>query len=258
MKIRFAASLHRKDSNMLRCCIATLLTVVLLAFGMAGSAAAQTIQILASEDVAPYSFLPSLPRFNNPTLYAFQEEEEGTGVEHDFETYLWFDVELADIPPGEVLSQAFLLVTYAFDFTSFGETSSLPGTLECREVIGPWEHTSLTWLNRPPVEVPFDQVENITGFGSLACDATQVVERWIYGLRPNEGFALTSPTPRVMGMHSIEATVDPVLMPTLALITEVPEPGFAASLAVAVVALAQLSRRTRQRSRVVGSFDVSR
>jgi hypothetical protein len=234
-----------------------LLPIFLLSLALAGSAAGQAIQIVASEDVAPYSFLPNLPRFNNPTLYAFQEAEADTGVEHDFETYLWFDVELADIPPGEVLSQAFLLVTYAFDFTSFGETSSLPGTLECREVIGPWEHTSLTWLNRPPVDAPFDSIEDITEFGSLACDATSIVERWLYGIRPNEGFALTSPTPRVMGMHSIEASVDPVLMPTLALITEVPEPGFGASLAVGTVGLAQLSRRLRRRGRA-GSFDVSR
>lgn len=209
---------------------------------LAASARADVVVIPVSEDAAPYSFLPSLARGTNATLYAFRAFDEGSTA-HDFETYLKFDVDAADLPPGHVLVAATLVVTYAFDFTGFGDTSTLPGTLECREVLAPWNEATLTWANRPAYDAPFDTLAGITGFGALLCDATPVVLDWITGLTPNDGFALVSPTERVMGFHSRESSADPSFKPQLILQTELPEPGTALALAAGTATLAALARR---------------
>lgn len=221
-----------------------------LAVGVfAGAASADSFAIDVVEDVAPYSFLPSLARFNSSTLYTFATVDEVTGASHSFETYLWFDVAETDVPQGQVLTEALLVVTYAFDFTGFGETSTDPGELDCREVLQDWDHTTLTWTNRPSVDaLPFDSVTGITEFGALICDATPIVERWIYGIRPNRGFALTSETDRVMGMYSSESGQDPSLIPFLLITTQVPEPGFAALLGVGTLGLTSLPRQRTSRS----------
>ena len=229
--------------------VSRLIVSLVSSFVLVGSAqvvTADVVTIDTGEDTAPYSFLPNLARYNNPSLYAFKAIDDDTGVPHDFETYLWFDVTAADIPPGQYLDEALLVVTYAFDFTGFGETSTDPGILDCREVLGAWDHTTLTWANRPPVDVPFDTITEIDSFGALICDASAIVASWIYAGLPNNGFALTSPTPRVMGMNSFEAAVASSLKPTLYLTTEVPEPGFAVSLGVGLLALRGLGGRKRR------------
>jgi len=224
---------------------------------LAAPAAADTIVLPVDEDSAPYSFVPSLPRGNHPTLYAFHGFDAPTSTVHDFETYLWFDVTQSDLPAGHVLVEATLVVTYAFDFTDFGEPSTDPGTLECRKVTGAWSESSLTWVNRPTVAAPFDTITGITGFGAQLCDATAVVLEWLGNRAPNEGFALTNATDRVIGMHSREASASAALKPTLILRTEAPEPGFAAALAAGAAALAG-SRRARSRARAARLADRSR
>lgn len=210
----------------------------------AGPAAADILLVPASEDSSPYSFLPNLARGTNPSLYAFKTVDDDS-IPHEFDTFLWFDVEQADLPTDHVLVEATLVVTYAFDFTGFGDTSNAPGTLECREVLAPWNTTTLTWANRPAVSAPFDTVGGILGFGAILCDATPVVLDWI-GLRSiNEGFALTSPTARVMGMHALESSVDASLKPTLVLRTELPEPDRAIGIALGVGLLARIKRGGR-------------
>jgi len=208
-------------------------------------AQADTIVLIANEDTAPYAFLPSLARHNNPTLYSFVDEDMGTP--HDFETYLWFDVAAADIPQGHVLTDAVLVNTYAFNFAGFGEPSTNPATLECREVLEPWDQSTLTWSNRPASGPPFDSVPGITDFGAVLCNSRQTVFDWIYGVRANEGFALTNPTDRVLGMHSIESTASTSLMPTLVLTTALPEPGLGISFAASSILLTLTARRKRSR-----------
>jgi len=217
---------------------------------LATAANAATVVIDVGEDTAPYSFLPSLPRYNNPSLYAFMTED-AQQVAHDFETYVWFDVDPADVPAGEIVTEAYVLVTYGFDYTAFGDTSDEPGTVDCHEVVDDWNQTTLTWLNRPAIDPPFDTVTGILAFGSIVCDATAVVQGWLYGGRPNHGVALTSPSARVMGMYSYEASVDPALMPNLVLVTELPEPAVASGLAACVAALVGFERR-RGRARAQG------
>ena len=227
----------------IRSSLAALGAVVLAS----GPAAADIIVVPVAEDTAPYSFLPSLPRYNNSTLYAFEAFDENS-TPHDFETYLWFDVDPADIPAGHVLVQATLLVTYAFDFTGFGDPSTDPGTLACREVLEDWDQTTLTWSNRPDIDVPFETLTGIDELGAELCDATLVVRHWLYGTRPNHGFALTNATERVIGMHSRESSADPSLKPQLILRTELPEPGLATALGAGgcVVGLAPRLRRGRR------------
>jgi hypothetical protein len=228
-----------------------VLLVVLTSLGLVAAnrtARADIVVLPVAEDSAPYSFLPSLNRGNNASLYAFRALDENS-TPHDFETYLWFDVEQSDLPAGHVLVEATLLVTYAFDFTGFGDTSTLPGTLACREVLGPWSEATLTWANRPAIDAPFDTLTGITDFGALLCDATPVVLDWIGNRTPNEGFVLTSPTARVMGMHSREASANASLKPQLILRTELPEPACAGAIAAGAVLLARVGRRETVRVR---------
>jgi hypothetical protein len=227
------------------------------------AASANIIVIPVEEDTAPYSFLPSLPRYNNSTLYAFQAFDENS-TEHDFETYLWFEVPASVIPAGHVLAQATLVVTYAFDFTGFGETSTAPGELACHVVSTDWSQTTLTWVNRPAIAPPFRKLTGITAYGAQLIDATMVVHRWIYGSTPNHGLALTNSTERVLGMHSREAAVDPSLKPQLILRTEVPEPAATLGLPIGGALLAWLARgrasrpsspSKRRTSSFVGTLD---
>jgi hypothetical protein len=225
-----------------------LVALVVAALLSALPTRADILLVPAAADTSPYSFLPSLVRFNNPTLYAF-DSFDANGTSHDFDTFLAFDVEQADLPAGHVLVGATLLVTYAFDFTGFGEPSIDPGEIACREVLEPWSQTTLTWLNRPDVDEPFDTVGGILNFGAVLCDATPVVLAWLTEQTPNHGFALTNTTERVIGMHSIESSADPSLKPQLVLRTEVPEPGIAPALAAGAAAVAFARRRADRRDR---------
>ncbi len=228
--------------------LALLAGLALGSTGLVAPARADIVLVPAAADTAPYSFLPSLLRYNNPALYAFQSVSD-TSTAHDFETYLAFDVEQTDLPTGHVLVEATLLVTYAFDFSGFGETSTDPGEMACHEVLEPWVDTTLSWVNRPDIDAPFDRVVGITEFGAILCDATPVVLAWITGQTPNNGFALTNTTERVIGMHSLEALVDPSLMPQLILRTELPEPATGLPLAAGSALLAIASRRRAIRAR---------
>lgn len=227
------------------------LLLLSLVSSMVVPARADTVLIQSGIDTAPYSFLPNLVRGNNAAIYAFQSVAED-GTHHDFETYVRFDVSSEDIPPGHGITSASLITTYAFDFTGFGENSTEPGIVECREVLGPWSDTTLTWNNRPNASLPFDTITQIESFGALICDATAIVQGWLHGVVPNHGFALTSSTARVIGMHSFEAEVSPSLQPTLLIQTEVPEPGLALGLASGLVLLATLSTRRDHRKRIDG------
>jgi len=222
------------------------LVVPIAALSLGHAAHADILLMPAVEDTAPYSFLPSLVRYNSPTLYAFESFDENS-TPHDFETYLAFDVEMADLPAGHVLVEATLLVTYAFDFSGFGEPSTDPGELACREVLEPWNQSTLSWTNRPEVDEPFDTITGITGFGALLCDATPVVLAWITQQTPNHGIALTNATERVIGMNALESSADPSLEPQLILRTELPEPNGAIALASGVTALAFARRRSAGR-----------
>lgn len=239
--------------------LVVLAALVAGANGLAAPSRADILTVPAAADTAPYSFIPSLLRFNNPALYAFESFDENM-TPHDFETYLAFDVEQADLPANHVLVEATLLVTYAFDFSGFGEPSTAPGEIVCHEILEAWNETTLSWVNRPDIDAPFDAVAGITEFGAVLCDATPIVLAWITEQSPNHGIALTNTTDRVIGMHALESTADPSLMPQLILRTELPEPAAALPLAAGSVLLALASRRrairVRKAARAAGGGDV--
>ncbi len=229
-----------------RTLLATLIVGALLAPGLALGA---QYMLTVSEDTAPYSFVPSLARYNNDTLYAFTAQDENM-LDHAFETYLRFPNLAGTIAPGEVVTSAELLLYYAFDFVGFGDTSALPGELRCHEITGAWNQTTLTWLNRPPIAAtPSDTVTGILAFGIQSCDVTSVVSAWKQGTGIDNGLAVTSPTPRVIGIHSSEAAVGAFLKPTLIIDTveAPPVPGLTLPGLVALVcALAGLGMARRR------------
>jgi hypothetical protein len=157
------------------------------------------------EDTSPYSFLPSLPRGQHGTVYAFVDEEEG--VDHSFETFMKFPLpQLAAC--GDVV-EARLELQYTIDDSAFDEEAeppTTPGELNCHEVLEPWSEGQLTWSNKPDVAPAFDSLTGITALGPLTCDATELVQDWLSGAKENRGFALTNPTDRLIGFYSFEAT----------------------------------------------------
>lgn len=224
---------------------ATLPIAASLFLSVAPTARADVIPILVSEDTAPYSFLPSLIRFNNPSVWALRGEDTGGGSEHELETFLWFDVDVSDIPVGHVLVDAQVLVTWDIENTGFGEPSTDPAEVNCHRVTEDWDQTTLNWINKPAFDPAFDSVTNITTFGSVVCDAWPLVFDWIYNGAPNHGIAITNDQPRGFGMHSLEAdaSIPDSLKANLILTTEVPEPGIPAGLAIGALALATPRRR---------------
>ena len=204
---------------------------------------ADTLLILVSEDTSPYSFLPSLIRYNNPSAYAFRGDDEG-GTQHEFETFLWFDVGLSDLPAGHVLTGAELLVTWDFDAGGFGSGSTDPAELNCHEVIEDWDQTTLNWNNRPAIAPAFDGFTGLTTYTSVVCDVWPLVFDWIHDSAPNYGLALTNDTDRPIGMHTLEAdpSIPDALKANLVLTTELPEPGLGVALAFGTIALTGLRR----------------
>jgi len=165
------------------------------------------------EDTAPYGFIPLLARGNYPSLYAFTEDDG-----HVFETYLHFPLPANLLQPGETVTSAELWMTYAFDFEGFGETSDEPGRIDVHPVLTPWSEATLTWNARPAIGAAVDSVSGIDGFGLLRFDVTNLVRSWTFGAT-NHGFALTSPTKRVMGFHSFESPAASGLRPALVILT---------------------------------------
>ncbi|MCH2170250.1 DNRLRE domain-containing protein [Myxococcota bacterium] len=179
---------------------------------------ADVILIQSGVDTSPYSFVPSLPRYNSPTLYAFSDLSGGP-TSHGFETFVRFDLPAGTVPEGQAIASASFVITYAFDFTGFGDTNQDPAEVWIHEITEAWDQTTLTWANRPSIGAAVDTVTGITAFGPLTFDITEVVNAWVDETRPNNGIALTSPTERVIGMNSWEAGVDPALTATLVLNT---------------------------------------
>jgi hypothetical protein len=184
--------------------VGTLLVCALSASFAASAAGAAVFSIAPGpegEDSAPYSFLPSVPRGQHGTLYAFVAEEDG--VDHDFESFIEFPLP-ALASCGDVV-EARLEVNYAIEGSGFGDGEDVPGELHCHEVLESWSEAALTWSNRPDVAPAFDSITNVTALGPLACDATELVQAWLSGAKDNHGFALTNPTERLIGFYSFEA-----------------------------------------------------
>lgn len=178
------------------------LAVVVFGFALAPPSISDTFLISSGWDVAPYEFLPSSNRGNYTTLYAFDEDNG-----HGFEAFIRFDLPQNLLPQGHVVTSATFFHTYAFDYTAFGETSTEPGIVIAYEISEDWDANTLTWSNRPLASRPIGQVDNIVDFGPLIYDVTQLAQRWLEGSATNHGIALKSPTARVIGMHSFEASV---------------------------------------------------
>lgn len=227
-----------------------------LAFGLLGwlaaasPATAERVELRPGpegEDVAPYSFLPSSLRGNNPNLWATTASADGQ--DHSFITYLRFELPPDLVGPGEEVDQAILTVVYAVDEVGFGEGSDEPGVLECRPVTQAWSEGAVTWNAKPAFGDPVDVIEGIEALGPLAFDVTELVADWVDGVRPNHGFALTNPTARLMGFFSFEASVDPIFKASLAIdVVPVPEPGAAPSALAALVATLALVRSRKWRA----------
>jgi hypothetical protein len=170
-------------------------------------------------DSSPYSFLPSQPRGNRETHYAFEGAQDEFGFDHSFQTFLRFELPPDLLGPDEAVGHAVLWVYFSFADSSFGQGGTGPGELWCHEVLEPWSESTLTWNNRPDFGPAFDGQVGITSFGLLWCDVTHFVAAWASGQRPNYGVALTNPTDRVLGFYSTDAPaeVNPNYRPALAI-----------------------------------------
>jgi hypothetical protein len=205
------------------------LFAVALAIGL-GSAvpAAAAVFVITpgpeGEDSSPYSFLPFLNRGQYETLYVF--DGSGGDANHTFETYLRFELPPQMLQTGETVTAAYLVVTYAYNFTGYGDTTGTPGAVRVHRVDGAWSEAGLTWVTRPLLGPALDEVGGITAFGPIEFDVTLAVRDWALGISPNQGIALIPAARRVLGLYSFEADygtgpgqIDPALRATLVVAT---------------------------------------
>ena len=177
----------------------------------------------SSDDVGAYCFIPTLLRGQNPANYAFTADDTG-GVCHGFQTFMRFDLPADLLAPGETVTTAFLNVPYLFSFAIEGEPAEpphAPVSMLVHRVSTPWTEGAVSWRNRPDFELePLDTVTDITDFGNVTFNVTEVVASWAQSPASNYGFALTSLDERVLGFYSWEAPVDITLLPSLVLVTD--------------------------------------
>jgi hypothetical protein len=158
----------------------------------------------AGSDVAPYAFIPSLPRGQYDTAYAFSSTVDG--APHDFQYFVKFDLPAG--LAGEV-EYAYVWFYYGFGFEGFGggEGETVPGEIRCHAVQSPWEEDAVTWNSRPALGPPLYVFSGITGFGTIFCKLTSLVQGWVDGALPNHGIGVTSTSRRVIGMFTFEAAL---------------------------------------------------
>jgi hypothetical protein len=176
-------------------------------------AAAESVLIQpgpAGADVAPYAFIPSLPRGQYDTAYAFSSTVDG--IPHDFQYFVKFDLPAG---LGGEVQYAYAWFYYGFGFDGFGGGGSdtVPGEIRCHPVLGPWQEDTVTWNRRPSVGPPAYVHAPITGFGTVFCKLTDLVQAWLDGTRANHGIAVTSTSRRVIGMFTFEANLPPSEIP---------------------------------------------
>jgi hypothetical protein len=200
----------------------TAALVAALWLGAAPALAAGTFLVQASDDSAPYSFLPSQPRGNNDFLWALTGFDEPTNTRHDFRSFVRFNLPSNLLGPGEQVLEAYAFFRYTNEVPDvFGGSAGQPAQIDCHEVLGSWSESTLTWINQPPFAPASDSQPGITSlFALIWCDVTPLVQGWVTGTRPNHGLVLTNPTGHGIGMYSFEKTgVSPHEKPSLAIRT---------------------------------------
>lgn len=192
--------------------------LALFGFSLAIPAHADQFVINTGVDNAPYEFLPTLVREGYTTLYVFDESNF-----HDFETYIQFDIPAGLLPENHQVVSATFSICYCFDYTAFGDTSQVAATVNIWEISESWDPNLLTWSNRPAATTQVAEVTGILDIGPMLFDITPLAQGWLDGTTPNYGFAMKSPTARVIGMHSFESTAAAPLKATLLIETaEIP------------------------------------
>ncbi|MEM9176345.1 MAG: DNRLRE domain-containing protein [Myxococcota bacterium] len=227
-----------------------LMAAILGALFATTAAQAQTSVTLApgpeGEDVSYYSFIPLLARGDYPTMYAHTAFSP-TGSEHSMSSFIRFDLPanlltLETPGPGEIVTvtDAFLLMNFAFSFSHEGEPPPPGGELSVHRVNQDWDEATLTYANHPTSDAPLETIIDINNFGPIIFDVTEIVRDWANG-DPNYGFELSNPFEDPMGFHTFESPADPILKSQL--IVTVPEPGAVAMLASGAAFLGLLGRR---------------
>jgi hypothetical protein len=174
----------------------------------------------SGDDVAPYCFLPTLTRGQYETNYAVLEP--GPPDCHTFETFMRFILPSNLLDPGETVTSATLLIPYLFSFAFEGPVvppPHAPVSLRLHRVTSFWNENAVTWVNKPPYEAtPIATVTGITNYGVREFNVTTLVRDWAAGVRPNYGFALTTPNNRVMGFNSWESSAPAAQKPALLIV----------------------------------------
>jgi hypothetical protein len=176
----------------------------------------------AGQDVAPYCFIPTLARGQNPANYAVTATDED-GACHSFQAFMRFDLPAGLLSAGKTVTFAALELPYAFSFNADGSPPVAPHppvTIKVHRVTSNWTENAVTWVSKPsfdPSEIAIKG--NITNYGIFEFDVTETVRAWAHGTMPNHGFAITSPNDRALGFNSWESSASAAQKPALYIVT---------------------------------------
>lgn len=230
-----------------------LLVAVAWQGGIASPAHAAVIQPIEadSKDVFVYQFLGG---FNFETMGAgFQSILAAgvTGVGHDVQTFIDFDLSSLSIAASDVASARLSL--YVIDGSSVGFPFGNPSPAgvvdaEVYAVTSPWAETTLTWGTRPTVGASALGTTAVSGLNQwVDFDITSLVQDWLSGAQTQYGLLITAAAPVLdpdsgnaiaLVFESASNQHRPLLELTL-----VPEPATLTLLTLAGLAVARRPRK---------------
>jgi hypothetical protein len=92
--------------------------------------------------------------------------------------------DLIAIPIGSLIQSATLELNF------YVENATPDHTVQVKSIDGTWDENTVTWANAPPYGNYSGNAIVVSGIGVKTWDLKDLVQQWVFGIRPNNGFCL--------------------------------------------------------------------